>query len=102
MMAGMADDLDDAFPDHAPSGKGVVLRCSWCKNEQRVDLGHAYPQKAAAAAFLHLMTGGWSGEAPFVFRKTAEDDPVNPLVETQIGESKCCKKQLEGELYGYE
>lgn len=24
------------------SGKGVVIRCSWCKREQRLDLGSVY------------------------------------------------------------
>ncbi len=92
---------DDIPEPKGPSGKGIILRCTWCRTEQRLDVGHAYPQRASASLFLHLMTGGWSGEAPFAFKKTSSDDPINPLVETQLGDSKCCKKQLEGELYGY-
>lgn len=83
------------------SGKGVVLRCSWCREEQKLDLGHVY-NREAASEFLHMMTGGWSGESRFEFKKTEPGDPINPLVETQLGQSACCKKQLEGYLYGYD
>lgn len=93
--------------DLPPSGKGVVIRCSWCKMEQRLDLGHTYRHAVDAELFLHLMTGGWSGRTPpdFAFRPTSTDDPVNEILEAeelpQLGMSTCCRKQLEGEIFGY-
>lgn len=83
-----------------PEGRGIVFRCSWCKGEMRLDMGgHS---KQDAEIMLHMMTGGWCGKAPFAFKPTSPDDEPNPLVETQLGMSSCCKKQLEGELFGYE
>ena len=89
------------------SGKGVVLRCSWCLREERLDLGDAYKDRASAELFLHLMTGGWSGSpGDMPFRRTSVADQPNPILEAegqpQVGQSACCHRQLEGETYGYE
>lgn len=83
-----------------------MLRCSWCRKEQRLDLGAVY-NRAGAEFFLHMMTGGWSGKPPpgVDFKPTSDEDPRNPILDAegqpQIGESSCCRKQLEGETYGY-
>jgi hypothetical protein len=77
------------------SSKGVVLRCSSCKNEQKLDTGNAMGT-ADANFLLCMMTGGHYGVPPFPYRKTEPGDG------SLIGRSLCCDKQIEGELYGYE
>jgi hypothetical protein len=78
------------------SGKGVVLRCTACKREQKIDCGNAYPNRIDADAFLCLSTGGHCGSTPFAFEKTKPGDG------SIIGFSQCCDAQLGGELYGYD
>jgi len=87
--------VKDGEEDRELSGRGVVLRCSACMREQRIDTGDAYPSRQPADAFLHLMTGGHFGSAPFAFRRTEPSDG------SIIGLSVCCGAQLAGELYGY-
>lgn len=94
-------DADVELPVAPASGKGIVLRCSWCREEQRLDLGAIYPDRAAADFYLHLMTGGWTGlPLPGIaFKKVQPDD--FPGHGRGLGMSACCGTQLEGELYGY-
>lgn len=89
------------------SGMGVRIKCSWCGREQELDLGFMYPHRVDAEFFLHLMTGGWFGKAPpgVEYKKTQPDDfsfvkAIDPEAPG-IGESACCGKPLEGEVYGY-
>ena len=78
-----------------PSGKGLVLTCSWCRRTQRLDIGNVYPDRQAAEMMLALMTGGRDG-MPGVIRE------AGPLEPGLVGRSSCCETQIEGELYGYE
>lgn len=81
--------------DRDSSGKGVLLRCSECRDDVRLDVGYVY-DKVGALGYLCLMTGGHYGELPagLPYRKAGP--------QTSVGKSACCGAQLEGELYGYE
>lgn len=83
-----------ASNDHAPQERGIIIRCVWCKKEQRLAYGRSF-KRMDAEFMLHLMTGGHSGK------------PLSGIqmwsavgTESQLGKSQCCDAQTEGELYG--
>lgn len=85
----------------SPTGqpeRGILLRCAWCRHEQKI----AYTNntlamtRAEGLMLLCLATGGRDGSMPPGF------PPFKSAVGTpsQIGKSECCDVQIEGELYG--
>lgn len=94
-------DQEPTKPDDGRlSGKGVVIRCSWCMREQRIDMGAVYPDRQSAELYLTLITGGWSGKANIGYRPVSEDDRQR-YGSNCVGMSACCGKQIEGETFGY-
>lgn len=77
--------------------RGVKLRCTKCGGEQVCYLGPMH-DRMQADDFLHMITGGRSGNPP----------PGMPRLDawqsgtSLIGRSACCDAQIAGELFGYE
>lgn len=86
-----ASEVDEVSPDD----RGIMLRCIWCKREQRIILTKSGYTKMMTEHFLLMMTGGQSG-------KNIPGLPMAPAVGTAspIGKSVCCDAQTEGELFG--